>query len=63
LTELKVLAPDQSDLFLELRRLSIQAANDPLLEPSAEAALNFVQSADQLRVEIERTSHHFEAIR
>jgi hypothetical protein len=63
LTELKVLAPDQSNLFLDLRRLSIQAANDPRLEPSAEAALNFVQSADQLRMEVEHAARHSSSIR
>jgi hypothetical protein len=57
LTELNLLTSDQIELFQDLRNLSIRAANDPNLEPSIEAAVNFVQAADQLRMVVERTTY------
>jgi len=58
LTELKLLDPDQIDLFQDLRNLSIREASDPNLEPSIEAAVNFIQATDQLRMAVvERTTN------
>lgn len=58
LAELKLLTSAQIDWFLDLRQLSIRAANDPDLDPSDEATQNFIQSADELRALVEHAARN-----